>query len=93
MSDRTMIALGRNTLSVPRIAKKALQIATATGLTALVTLGIVMANSLLMGRTGYLRGIEVWLSFIQRPDIAGTIVLTATVTVAFLYSSSRSDKR
>lgn len=36
MSDRTMIAFGRTSFSVPRIAKRLFQTLTAVGLTALV---------------------------------------------------------
>lgn len=83
MSDRTMISVAGNRLSVPKVLKRILQVFTVTGLTALVSLVIVMGNALLMGKAGYVKGLDVWLGFIQRPDIAGTIVLTAIVAVAY----------
>jgi uncharacterized membrane protein YhaH (DUF805 family) len=94
MSDRTMIALGGKAFSVPRIAKRALQVLTATGLTALVSLFIVMANAFLTVKDGPLRGFSTWHAFVTRPDIIGTALLTAIVTVAFLYwNGSRDMKR
>jgi uncharacterized membrane protein YhaH (DUF805 family) len=96
MSDRTMIALGRNAFSVPRIAKRVLQALTATGLTALVSLFIVMANAFLTVKDGPLRGFSTWYAFVTRPDIIGTSLLTAVVTIAYLFwngSSAGSSKR
>lgn len=85
MSDRTMISVAGNALSVPRLLKRLLQVITITGLTALVSLVIVLTNALLMGKAGYLKGVDIWLAFIERPDIVGTVVLTAIVAVAFLH--------
>lgn len=84
MSDRTQLAIGRNTLSVPRMTKRALEVVIATGVTGLVSLVVLLLNNVLTGRGGWLNGFDVWLSFIRRPDILGTIVLTAICTVAFL---------
>lgn len=93
MSDRTMIALGQRTFSVPKLAKRALQILTALGLTALAALVIIMANSFLTARGGIAAGLDIWLAFIRRPDIIGTMVLTAIVTIAYLYWEKNAQKR
>lgn len=94
MTDRTMIALGRTTFSVPRLAKRALQVLTVTGLTAIVSLFIVMSNAFLTVKDGPLRGFGTWYAFVTRPDIIGTSVLTAVVTVAYLFwHGSRDSKR
>lgn len=90
MSDRTMIAFGRQSFSVPRLAKRALQALTAVGLTALAAFLIIMANSLLLGR-GVTPGFDIWLSFIRRPEIIGSMILTAAVTIAYLYWEKRTD--
>ncbi len=84
MSDRTQLAIGRNTFSVPKFTKRALEAALATALTALVAFVILLLNTVLTARGGWLNGFDVWLSFIRRPDILGTMVLTALVTVLFL---------
>ncbi len=84
MSDRTQLALGRNTLSVPKFAKRILEVAVATGLTALVSFLILFLNNILTVRSGLVLGFNIWLSFIGRSDILGTMVLTAMVTIAYL---------
>ena len=48
-------------------------------------ISIILSNSFLMGRGGSLAGIDIWLAFIKRTDIIGTIILTALVTVMFVY--------
>lgn len=84
MSDRTQLAIGRNTISVPRLTKRALEVIIATSVTGAVSLAVLLLNNVLTGRGGWFNGFEVWLSFIRRPDILGTIVLTAICTVGFL---------
>lgn len=65
--------------------RKAIDVLTAIGLTAAVFFVIVVANSFLMARGGYALGFKLWYSFILRPDIIGTIVLTALVTMAYTF--------
>lgn len=84
MSDRTMIAVGGNAFSVPKLAKRALEVAIAVALSAFTSLVILLASYYLTARGGYVSGIEAWYSFIKKPDILGTMVLTAIVTVSFL---------
>jgi hypothetical protein len=94
MTDRTMIALGRTSFAVPRLAKRALQALTVAGLTATVSLVIVMANAFLTVKDGPLRGFQVWYAFVTRPDIIGTALLTAAVAVAYLFwNTGQSGKR
>ena len=84
MSDRTQIAIGRNMISVPRMTKRAVEVAVVTGLTALASLLILGLNNVLTARSGFTQGFELWLSFIRRSDILGTIILTAIVAVAYV---------
>lgn len=93
MSDRTMIAVGRSAFSVPRLMKRALEVAIATALTAVMSLVIVVTNSMLTTKGGYAQGIDLWFQFIRRSDIFGTILLTAIVTVSYLIWQRRQDKR
>jgi uncharacterized membrane protein YhaH (DUF805 family) len=97
MSDRTMIDVAGKTLLVPRLAKRALQTLTAMGLTALLTLAVIVTNSMLTAKGGSASGLSTWLAFIQRPEVIGTMVLTAVVTVIYLHwdkpSSSSSNRR
>ncbi|MBX9589119.1 MAG: hypothetical protein K2X43_07435 [Hyphomonadaceae bacterium] len=70
---------------MPPAMRKAIDILTAIGLTAAVFFVIVVANSFLMTRGGYSQGFKLWYSFILRPDILGTIVLTALVTMVYVF--------
>ncbi len=65
------------------LTKKLTDVAIATGLTMAVVFIIVVTNSLLTSRGGYWIGINMWLNLIQRPDILGTMILTALVTTAY----------
>ncbi len=65
--------------------RKAIDVLTAIGLTAAVFLVIVVANSFLLSRGNYTYGFNIWYAFILRPDILGTIVLTAVVSMAYVF--------
>ena len=65
------------------LAKRFTDIAIAVGLTMAVVLVIVVSNSFLTSRGGYWQGFNLWLSLIQRPDIIGTMILTALVTIVY----------
>lgn len=84
MSDRTQFAIGRNSISVPRLTKRVMEALLATGVTAFVSLVILLLNNVLTARGGWMNGFDVWLSFIRQPDILGTMLLTALCTALFL---------
>jgi hypothetical protein len=94
MNDRTQFAVGsRKITMMPRVMKRSLHVAIAAALTAAVVLFVMMVNGFLVGRAGSLGGIDVWLAFIKRSDIIGTIILTALVTTAFLYWQRDKERR
>ena len=93
MSDRTQFAIGRHKVGMPRVLKRSLQVVISAVLTAGVVLAIVMSNTLLMGRGGSFTGFDVWYSFVKRSDIIGTMILTALVTVAFVYWQRDRERR
>jgi ABC-type sulfate transport system permease subunit len=64
--------------------RKALDVLTVVGLTAAVFCIIVVANAFLMARGTYTSGFTLWYRFILRPDILGTIVLTAVVAHVYV---------
>lgn len=84
MSDRTQLAIGRNSIAVPKMTKRALEALIATLLTASAAFVILVLNNLLTGRGGFTEGFQVWQSFIRQPAILGTMFMTALVTVVFL---------
>jgi hypothetical protein len=83
MSDRTMLAIGRTNVSVPKLAKRAVQALTVTGIAAIVSLAIIAANGLLMGKAAPLQAYYTWYNFITRPDIISTSLLTAIVAISY----------
>lgn len=93
MSDRTMLAIGRSSFSVTRLTKRAVQVAAATALSAFASFVILMLNNVLTARSGWQQGLEVWLAFIRRSDILGTMFLTAIVTIAFVYWQREQERR
>ena len=94
MSDRTQLAIGRNSISVPRLTKRAIEAGVSTALTAGVAFVILVLNNVLTSRGGWIEGFDVWRSFIRQPAILGTMFLTALVTVLFLaWQRDRGTKR
>jgi len=85
MSEKTILVVPGKKLTVPRVMKRTLQIAAAVALTAGVALAILMGNGLLVPRGRLLQGWDTWVTFIFRTDILATMVLTALVTVWFVY--------
>ena len=75
------------------LMRKGLDVLIATGLTAAAVFVIIFSNSLLMARGGSWHGFNLWYSFILRPDILGTMILTALVTVAyFIWTQTRRPR-
>ena len=68
---------------MPPVMRKLVDVATAIGLTAAVVFVIIFANSFLTARGGSIHGFNTWYAFIVRPDIMGTMILTALVTIGY----------
>ena len=94
MLETTLLVVSGKKLTVPRLLKRILQVAIAVALTAAVFLVVIVGNGLLVGRQASLQaGINLWLAFIKRPDILATMVLTALVTVLFVYWQRNQERR
>ena len=74
---------------MPPLMQRALDVVIAIALTAAVVFVIVGANSFLMSRGGAWTGFRLWYAFIGRPDILGTMILTAVVTFAYVFWQQR----
>ena len=59
----------------------------------MVALLILVGNNLLVPRGRLLQGWEIWLTFINRTDILATMVLTALVTVWFVYWQRDQERK
>jgi len=94
MVETTILVVSGKKLTVPRILKRSLQIAIAVALTAAVFLVVIVGNGVLVGRqTSLQAGINVWLAFIKQPDILATMILTAFVTVLFVYWQRSQERK
>lgn len=94
MVETTSLVVAGKKLSVPRLIKRVLQVAMAVALTAGVFLVVIVGNGFLVGRATSLQaGVNAWLAFIKRPDILTTMVLTAFVTVLFVYWQRNQERR
>lgn len=93
MTDRTTLVVPGHKFSVPRIVKRVAQVAASCALTAAVALVLVVGSGMLLARGSSTRGLDMWLTFIKRPDIQGTMLLTAIVTVLFVYWQRDSERR
>jgi hypothetical protein len=45
-----------------------------------------------MARGGTIQGVKLWYAFIGRPDILGTMILTALVTMAYVIWQQRGGR-
>jgi hypothetical protein len=77
---------------MPPMMRKSLDIVIALALTAAAFFVIVVANSSLMARGGTIQGVKLWYAFIGRPDILGTMILTALVTMAYFVWQQRGGR-
>ena len=62
-------------------------------LTALAALVILALNNVLTTNSGWRQGFDVWVAFIRRSEILGTIVVTAVITVASVNWISISSRK
>lgn len=93
MTDKTTLVMPGQKLIVPRLVKRVLQIAAACALTAAVSLVMVVGSGMLLARGSSSRGLQVWYSLINKPDIQGAVLLTAIVTVLFVYWQRDRERR
>ena len=93
MSDKTTLVMTGQKMAVPKLAKRLIQVGISVGLTCVVALVLVVGSGMLLGRMSSSKGINMWLSFVQRPDIQGTMILTAIVTVLFVYWQRDKERR
>jgi hypothetical protein len=94
MVETTGLVVAGKRMPVPRLFKRLLQVAIAVALTAAVFFAMIVGNGLLVGRATTLQAsYGVWLTFIKRPDILTTMVLTAFVTVLFVYWQRNQERK
>jgi hypothetical protein len=80
-------------LSMPPVMQRAIDVVAAIALTAAVVFLIVTINAFLMSRGGSFSAFRLWYGFIGRPDILGTMILTALVTFFYVVWAQRRRPR
>jgi hypothetical protein len=96
MADTTQLVMAGRKLSLPRLLKRLVQVALAVALTAGVIFVVMVGNGFLVpaGRATTLQaGFNAWLTFMRRPDILTTMVLTAAVSVLLVYWQRDKERR
>jgi len=95
MLERTILALPTgHKAPVPRLFKRTLQVALAVAITGAVFLVMIVGNGVLVGRAAsFQAGYNAWLAFVKRPDILGTMVVTAVVTVLLVYRMRDRERK
>ena len=93
METTGLVVVGRR-FSVPRVVKRLLQVIAALCLSGAVLFVIMVANGMLAGRQPSLQtGISLWLAFVKRSEIQLTAVITAVVTVTFVYWQRNQERK
>lgn len=85
MTDKTTLVVPGRRITVMRPVKRLLQIGSALALTSLIALFAVFISAVYAPRGGMAVGFAQWLAIIKRPDIQATAILTAVVSVLFVY--------
>ena len=94
MADKTTLVLPGRKMTVSTTLKRLIQVTLSVVLTAVVVLAVVLINTMMVSRTGSAaQGLGTWLSFIQRGDIQATMILTAIVTVLFVYWQRDKERK
>ena len=79
-------------MKIPPLLKRALDATVAIALTMALVLVMVVISNLLLARTNSWMGFRLWYAFIGRPDILGTIILTAIVSVAYIFWQQQGSR-
>ena len=96
MADTTQLVMAGRKLSMPRFLKRLVLVALAVAVTAAVFFVVIVGNGFLVpaGRATTLQaGFNAWLTFMRRPDILTTMVLTALVSILLVYWQRDRERR
>jgi hypothetical protein len=96
MAETTQLVMAGKRMSMPRLAKRLLQMTIAVALTAAVIFVVIVGNGFLVpaGRASTVQaGFNAWLGFVRRPEILTTMVLTALVTVLLVYWQRDKERK
>ena len=80
-------------MSLPPLAKRMIDAAIAIALTMGLVLVMVVISNLLVARSNSWAGFKLWYAFMSRPDILGTIILTALVSMGYVFWQGQRGNR
>lgn len=93
MAEKTILAVPGRKFSVARPVKRVVQIATALALTSLIAFVAVYISAAYSVRGGAHQSYLQWLAIVKRPDIQATAILTAIVSILFVYWQRDRERR
>jgi hypothetical protein len=93
MTDKTVLVMPGRKMSVTRPIKRVIQIAGALALTSLIAFIAVYISTAYTPRGGAQQSLAQWLLIVKRPDIQATAILTALVSVLFVYWQRDKEKQ
>ena len=80
-------------MRMPPLLKRLVDTLIAIGLTMGLVLIMVVISNLLIARSNSWVGFKLWYAFMSRPDILGTIILTALVSMAYVFWQQQGNNR
>ena len=79
-------------MRMPPLLKRLVDTAIAIALTMGLVLVMVVISNLLIARSNSWSGFKLLYAFMSRPDILGTIILTALVSMAYVFWQQQGNK-
>ena len=80
-------------MRLPLLLKRLIDAAIAIALTMGLVLVMVVISNLLVARTNAWAGFRLWYGFMSRPDILGTVIITALVSMAYVFWQNQGGNR
>jgi len=93
MAETTQLVMAGKRMIVPRLLKRAAQVALSVAVTSAVFFMMIAGNGYLVGRTAFRAGFNAWMAFMHRSDILATMVVTAVVTMLVMYWQRDQERR
>src|SRR5689334_20951859 len=78
--ETTILVLAGKRLKVPRLLKRALQVAVSVGLTVLVVFVIQVGDVLLSGEPSSVQtAMSNWVAYVRRPDLRRSLACSSSI--------------
>ena len=67
------------------LVKRLIDVVVAIAITLGLVLVMLVISNILIAKTNSLVGFKLWLAFATRPDILGSVILTALVSMGYVF--------